>query len=75
MTLGQVLGSKVTLDCEKGVVPSMGHTVWLSSDGTWATHLPLKKEKYQHTLGMLTLCPLWRKRTSESQLRGKLKRD
>lgn len=61
------------IDCKKGTIPSMGHSVWASSDGTWTTQLPLRGKTHHHMLSMATLCTLWRRRPLSSQLWGKLK--
>lgn len=50
----------------------MGHTIWVNSDGTWTTQLSLDGKVQQHTLSMLTLCPLWKKRLLSFQLWGKI---
>lgn len=42
------------IDCIKGRVGSLGLTVWVSSDGTWSTHLRMKDKSKQWTLGLLT---------------------
>lgn len=33
----------------------------MMSDGTWTTHLPLDGKVRQITLGMSTLCPVWKR--------------
>ncbi|XP_056217422.1 uncharacterized protein LOC130159631 [Falco biarmicus] len=47
--------------CRKSSIRSPGHLVWALSDGTWTTHLPLDGKVKQITLGMPTLCPIWKK--------------
>ncbi|XP_040977460.1 uncharacterized protein LOC121232958 [Aquila chrysaetos chrysaetos] len=47
--------------CRKTTIQSPGHLVWAMSDGTWTTHLPLDGKVKQITLGMPTLCPIWKK--------------
>nr|XP_047907000.1 uncharacterized protein LOC106048247 isoform X2 [Anser cygnoides] len=39
---------------------STGHTAWISSDGTWTTDLPVRSQRCQYVLEVLTLCHLWR---------------
>ncbi|TRZ06748.1 hypothetical protein HGM15179_020354 [Zosterops borbonicus] len=33
---------------------------WATSDGTWMTHLPVDGEVKEITMGLLTLCPIWK---------------
>ena len=47
--------------CRKSTIQSPGHLVWAMSDGTWSTHLPVDGKVKQITLGMPTLCPIWKK--------------
>nr|XP_021152045.1 uncharacterized protein LOC110363534 [Columba livia] len=47
-------------DC-KGVIGSMEHLVWALSDGTWTTHLPMRGPIREITLGLPTLCPIWKR--------------
>ena len=47
--------------CKKSTIQSPGHLVWALSDGTWTTHLPVDGKVKQVTLGMPTLCPIWKK--------------
>ena len=47
--------------CRKTTLQSPGHLVWALSDGTWTTQLPLDGKVRQVTLGMPTLCPIWKK--------------
>ncbi|XP_055650001.1 uncharacterized protein LOC129783700 [Falco peregrinus] len=54
--------------CRKSTIQSPGHLIWALSDGTWTTHLPLDGKVKQITLGMPTLCPIWKK----SPFRGSL---
>lgn len=49
------------INCEWEIVLPIGHAVWVGSNGTWSTQLSLKGPRKRITLGMLTLCPLWRK--------------
>ena len=49
------------LSCKKSTIRSPGHLVWAMSDGTWTTDLPLDGKVRQITLGMPTLCPIWKK--------------
>jgi len=52
---------KTLVNCKSSTIRSMGHFVWAASDGTWTTHLSLDGPVKEITLGLLTLCPLWRK--------------
>lgn len=47
--------------CKRSAIWSPGHLVWTMSDGTWTTHLPVDGKVRQITLGMPTLCPIWKK--------------
>jgi len=47
--------------CRKSTIQSPGHLVWVMSDGTWSTHLPYHRKVKQITLGIPTLCPIWKK--------------
>ncbi|XP_067158591.1 uncharacterized protein [Apteryx mantelli] len=64
-----------SINCKKKVLPAMGHTVWVKGDGTWTTHLPLDGKTQPFTLGLLTLCPLWRKNPITPVSNGLVKRD
>ncbi|XP_062475501.1 uncharacterized protein LOC134164094 [Pezoporus occidentalis] len=56
------------VNCRYSTVHSMGHLVWATSDGTWTTHLSMEGPVREITLGLPTLCPIWKK----SPFRGKL---
>lgn len=62
------------INCEWEIICPIGHTVWVGSDGSWSTQLSLKGPRKQITLGMLILCPLWRKQPLTPELWGKVKR-
>lgn len=50
-------------------------TNWVSSNGMWSTHLPMKDKNKQWTLGLLTLCPLWKKSPLRPQWWNRVKRE
>ncbi|XP_030334304.1 uncharacterized protein LOC115604890 [Strigops habroptila] len=56
------------INCRHLMIHSMGHLVWALSDGTWTTHLPITGPVREITLGLPTLCPIWKR----SPFRGKL---
>lgn len=64
-----------SIDCLKNRVESLGQTVWVSSSGEWHTHAPLTGPIREWTLGMLTLCPLWRKEPLHPHPWLRVKRD
>ncbi|XP_053935940.1 uncharacterized protein LOC128853667 [Cuculus canorus] len=55
-------------DCKYSTIKSMGNFVWANSDGTWTTHLPVTGKVKEITLGLPTLCPIWKR----SPFKGKL---
>ena len=56
------------IGCKYSTMHNMGHFVWAASDGTWATHLSMEGPVKGITLGLPTLCPIWKK----SPFKGKL---
>lgn len=48
------------IDC-RGTIGSVGHLVWALSDGTWTTHLLIAGPVREVTLGLPTLCPIWKR--------------
>uniref|UniRef100_A0A8B9T3C6 ribonuclease H n=1 Tax=Anas platyrhynchos TaxID=8839 RepID=A0A8B9T3C6_ANAPL len=63
---------KILVNCKSSTIRSMGHFVWAASDGTWTTHLSLDGPVKEITLGLPTLCPLWKK---SSLIRRRTKRE
>lgn len=49
------------IDCKYSTVHSMGNLVWAASDGSWTTHSPVDGGVKEITLGIPTLCPIWKK--------------
>lgn len=49
--------------CKHSTVHSMGHFIWAASDGTWTTHLAMNGPVKEITMGLPTLCPIWKKIT------------
>ncbi|XP_063258148.1 uncharacterized protein LOC134552909 [Prinia subflava] len=72
------IDSKIIVGCSRSTIRSPGPFVWAMSDGTWTTHLPMDGQVREITLGLPTLCPIWKKspfnRSSEA-LQIKAKRD
>lgn len=52
---------KIIVRCRKSTMQSLGQFVWATSDGTWTTHLPVDSKVKEITLGLPTLCPIWKK--------------
>ncbi|XP_050842398.1 uncharacterized protein LOC127060980 [Serinus canaria] len=55
------INSKVVVGCTRSTIKSPGQFVWATSDGTWTTHLPIDGKVKEITLGLPTLCPIWKK--------------
>lgn len=52
---------KAVIGCTRITVRGPGQFVWAASDGTWTTHLPVDGKVKEITLGLPTLCPIWKK--------------
>ncbi|XP_072706694.1 uncharacterized protein [Ciconia boyciana] len=63
------------VQCHTETIPSPGYTVWVLSNGTWTNRLHFDIPNHQITLGVLTLCPLWKKNPLTPQLWGRVKRE
>ncbi|XP_050839626.1 uncharacterized protein LOC127060434 [Serinus canaria] len=48
------------VSCRTTTLRSPGNLVWVMGHGQWTTHLPLDGPVTQVTLGVPTLCPLWK---------------
>nr|XP_013806805.1 PREDICTED: uncharacterized protein LOC106491697 [Apteryx mantelli mantelli] len=57
----------VRIDC-RTTIRSTGNLVWVTSDGQWTTHLPLDGLVTEITLGLPTLCPIWKKAPFKGRL-------
>ncbi|XP_059347666.1 uncharacterized protein LOC132086202 [Ammospiza nelsoni] len=52
---------KVIIGCTRMTIRGPGQFVWAASDGTWTTYLPVDGKVKEITLGLPTLCPIWKK--------------
>ncbi|TRZ18414.1 hypothetical protein HGM15179_008655 [Zosterops borbonicus] len=55
------IDSKIVVGCSRSTIRSPGQFVWATSDGRWMTHLPVDGEVKEITMGLPTLCPIWKR--------------
>ncbi|XP_051626518.1 uncharacterized protein LOC127462093 isoform X3 [Manacus candei] len=71
-----IKGHVKNIDCHTTTVRSPGNLVWVMGHGQWTTHMPLDGPVVPVTLGIPTLCPLWRKeKLTPAEMRPREKRE
>ncbi|XP_063257959.1 uncharacterized protein LOC134552841 [Prinia subflava] len=53
-------GIRRAVSCKDTTIKSPGNLVWVMGHGQWTTHIPIDGPVTQITLGIPTLCPLWK---------------
>ncbi|XP_058701178.1 uncharacterized protein LOC131582363 [Poecile atricapillus] len=53
-------GIRRAVSCRITTIKSPGNLVWVMGHGQWTTHIPIDGPVTQITLGIPTLCPLWK---------------
>lgn len=63
-------------DCQATTFRSPGHSVWVMGHGQWTTHMPINGPVTQITLGVPTLCPLWKQsKLTQREIQSRTKRE
>ncbi|XP_032940456.1 uncharacterized protein LOC117010272 [Catharus ustulatus] len=63
-------------DCQVTTVRSPGHSVWVMGHRQWTAHMPINGPVTQITLGVPTLCPLWKQsKLTQREIQSRTKRE